>query len=113
MNLTCCINENDYLLGGNQEMLRVLDPVAETRPAESDLPLRVMESLDKLRVALVWSGHAATVKFWPVLERTVEELFRPREVRRVYKSSTWNVTGPAEIEELARGIDFAIVGVGA
>ncbi len=94
-------------------MLRVLDPVAETRPAECDRPLRALEALNGLRVALVWSGHAATVKFWPVLERAIEDRFQPREVRRFYKPSTWNAASPKEIEEIVREADCAIVGVGA
>lgn len=93
--------------------LRILDPVAETRPAERAAPLPVITALAQLRVALVWSGHAATVKFWPVLERAVEDLFLPMAVRRVSKPSTWNAATPAEIDELIHGIDCAIVGVGA
>ena len=94
-------------------MLKVLDPVAEIRLVQRDQPLRVLEALDNLRVALVWSGHAATVKFWPVLERALEQTFRPREILKVYKLSTWNAASPAEIEEIARESDYAIVGVGA
>ncbi len=93
--------------------LSVLSPGAETRPVESGQPLQVIDVLDNLRVALVWSGHAATVKFWPVLERTVEALLHPREVRRVNKPSTWNAASPEEIDDFAREIDYAIVGVGA
>jgi len=105
--------KDEGIFGGNQAMLRVLDPVAESKPAERDQPLRALEALDKLRVALVWSGHAATTKFWPVLEHAIGDRFQPREVRRFYKPSTWNAASAKEIEEIVREADYAIVGVGA
>jgi hypothetical protein len=33
-------------------------------------------------------------------------------VHRLYKKSTWNVAAPEEIEELARKVDYVLVGVG-
>lgn len=93
--------------------MRVLDPLGELSAAPAGRPMRELESLDGRRVGLLWGMHAASVKFWPILEEVVQERFRPSEVIKIYKGSTWNPSPPEEIKSLARQIDYAIIGVGA
>lgn len=93
--------------------IRVRDPQADIATPPEGKRLRTLEGLEGRRMGLLWSQHAATVQFWPVLERVAEAMLRPSEVHRLYKKSTWNVAAPAEIEDLARKVDYALVGVGA
>ncbi len=93
--------------------LRVLDPIAEIfKPAEGK-PLRAIQSLEGKRVGLLWGRHAASMKFWPVLEDVVVAKFTPSEAVRLYKKSTWNPAPLPDVEELATKIDYALIGVGA
>ncbi len=92
--------------------LRVRDPLAEIHEAAERKQIGALQSLEGRRVGLLWSQHASSVKFWPVLEKVVEAKFRPSEVHRLYKQSTWNVVSPAELEEFVRKVDYVVVGVG-
>ncbi len=94
-------------------VLRVLNPLGEINKAPEGKPLRPLEALEGRRLGLLWSRHTASVNFWPALEEVVEARYRPSEIHRLYKRSTWNPATPAEIEEFARKVDFAVVGVGA
>lgn len=93
--------------------IRVRSPLADINEAPRGKPVRALLSLEGRRMGLLWSQHAATVKFWPVLETIAEAKFRPSEVRRLYKTSTWNVATPDEIDALASKVDYVLVGVGA
>ena len=92
--------------------IRVRDPLAEINKARAGKKIRALRSLEGRRMGLLWGQHASSVKFWPVLEKVAEATFRPSEVHRVYKKSTWNVAPSEEIEELARKVDYVLVGVG-
>jgi len=92
--------------------IRVRSPLAEISEAPAGKQVRALPSLEGRRMGLLWSQHASSVKFWPVLETVAEAAFRPSEVHRLYKKSTWNVAAPDEIEELARKVDYVLVGVG-
>lgn len=93
--------------------MRIMDPVGELAKAPEGRPLRRLEALGGRRIGLLWSKHAASVKFWPVLEEVLVERFRPSEIVRLYKQSTWNPAPQEEVEEFARKIDYAVIGVGA
>ena len=93
--------------------LQVLDPVGDIAEPEDGKPRRLLEDLTGKRVGLLWGKHAASIEFWPVLERTLEEIYVPSEIHRAEKPSTWNPADPATIEELAKKIDYAVIGVGA
>ena len=93
-------------------VLRVLDPLAEINKPGARKPVRRVQSLQGKRVGLLWGGHAATVKFWPVLEEVVMKKFGAQPVR-LYKNSSWNPAPVADVEDLAGKIDYAFVGVGA
>ncbi len=92
--------------------IRVRSPLAEINQAPAGEPVRALHSLVGRRMGLLWSQHASSVKFWPVLETVAEATFRPSEVHRLYKTSTWNVAPPGEIEAFARKVDYVLVGVG-
>jgi hypothetical protein len=92
--------------------IRVRSPLAEINEAPAGKRVRALPSVEGRRMGLLWSQHASSVKFWPVLEKVAEATFRPSEVHRLYKKSTWNVAAPEEIEELARKVDYVLVGVG-
>ena len=80
--------------------IRVRSPLADINEAPRGKPVRALPSLEGRRLGLLWSQHASSVKFWPVLETVVEAKFRPSEVHRLYKKSTWNVAPPDEIDAL-------------
>jgi hypothetical protein len=92
--------------------IKVRDPLAEINKAAERERVGALQSLEGKRVGLLWSQHASSVKFWPVLEKVVEAKFRPSEVHRLYKQSTWNVVSPTELEEFRQKVDYVLVGVG-
>ncbi len=92
--------------------IRVRSPLADINQAPAGKTVRALPSLEGGRMGLLWSQHASSVKFWPVFEKVAEARFRPSEVRRLYKASTWNVAPADDIIELARHVDYAFVGVG-
>lgn len=93
--------------------IRVRSPLADINEAPQGKPVRALLSLEGRRMGLLWSQHAATVKFWPMLETVAEAKFLPSELHRLYKTSTWNVATPDEIDALASKVDYVLVGVGA
>ncbi len=93
--------------------IRVRSPLAEINKAPQGRPVRALPSIEGRRMGLLWSQHAATVRFWPVLEKVAEARFQPSEVHRLYKTSTWNVATPGEIDGFVRQVDYVLVGVGA
>jgi len=92
--------------------LRIRDPQADINTPPEGRRVRTLEVLEGRRIGLLWSQHASSEKFWPVFERVAEARFRPTEVHRLYKQSTWNVATADEIEALARQVDYVLVGVG-
>jgi hypothetical protein len=48
-----------------------------------------------------------------VLEAVAQTRYRPAEVHRLYKTSTWNVATPEEVGTFAPKVDYVLVGVGA
>lgn len=93
-------------------VIRVLDPIADINKPAAGKPFRNIDSLQGKRVGLLWGRHAASMKFWPVLEEVVVKQLAAEPVR-LYKYSTWNPAPLAEVEALAGRIDYALIGVGA
>jgi len=93
-------------------VLRVLDPLAEINKPAGRKPTRRIETMNGKRIGLLWGGHAATVKFWPVLEAVVLKKFASQAVK-LYKNSSWNPAPLPDVEDFASKIDYAFVGVGA
>jgi hypothetical protein len=99
-------------LGRHEMTIRVRSPLADINEAPPGNTVRALPALEGRRMGLLWSQHASSVKFWPVFEKIAEARFRPAEIRRLYKTSTWNVAPPDDIIELARNVDYVFVGVG-
>ena len=94
------------------ERLVFYDPVAEIAVTETR-PVRPIETLRGGRMGLIWGGHGSTTKFWPVFEKTVQAMYEPKAVHKIYKHSTWNPAPKEDMEALAAKIDYAIIGIGA
>jgi hypothetical protein len=92
--------------------IRVRSPLAEIATPEKGRALRRLEVLEGGRLGLLWSQHASSAKFWPVLEKIAAEVYAPSEVHRLYKDSTWNVAPPEQVRDLAGKVDYVLVGVG-
>lgn len=93
--------------------MRVFDPSGEIKRISGSKPRQLLETVTGKRVGFLWGGHGATATFWPVLEEVVQEMFRPSEVSKLYKESTFNPAPLPQVEEFASKIDYAIIGVGA
>lgn len=83
--------------------------------------LRKLDTPSRKRVAFLWGMHGNSLKFWPVFEQHVEELYQPSDVYRHYKKeangqfmgNTW-IPAPLEvIKEITEKVDFGVCGVGA
>ncbi len=92
--------------------IRVRNPLADIATHDEGQALKRLESLEGARLGLLWSQHASSAKFWPVLEEVAAEVYAPAEVHRLYKDSTWNVAPPHQVQEFAAKVDFVLVGVG-
>jgi len=92
--------------------LRIRDPRADINSPPEGKKVRRLETLAGSRVGLLWSQHASSEKFWPVFEQVVAARLHPAEVHRLYKDSTWNVATPEQVADLARRVDYVLVGVG-
>lgn len=91
---------------------RVLDPLAEINKAPEGKKVRPVDTLIGKRLGLLWSQHASSAKFWPILEKVAVEDLKPTEVHKLYKQSSWNPAPPEELEPFLEKVDFVIVGVG-
>ena len=92
-------------------VIRVLDPLGEINKPAKRKPLRGIDSPHSKRVGLLWGRHASSVKFWPAFEEVILKKFVSKPVR-LYKNSSWNPAPITDIEDLARKVDYAFVGVG-
>jgi hypothetical protein len=93
-------------------MIEIVSPVGHPR-VQAQAPRRVLETLAGRSVGFIWNQYQATVSFWPRLERALEDLCRPRAVERAYKTNTWSPLGKERFQEIARSVDYLVVGVGA
>jgi hypothetical protein len=84
--------------------------------------LKTVEDIHGQRVALLWGMHDLSTKFWPVFEREVLDIYKPREVHKHYKEdtgdgkfkgNTWIPAPLSDIQEMASQVDYAVAGVGA
>lgn len=92
--------------------LKVLEPLADIQEQDKGKEIRPLNQLEGKRMGLLWSQHASSAKFWPVLEEVVKERLHPSEVHKYYKSSSWNTASPEELKNLVQKVDYMIVGVG-
>jgi hypothetical protein len=92
--------------------IRLLDPTGSVAKIERREEHRI-ESLTGKRVAFVFNQHRSALDFWNALEREVEKKFKPSAAHRLYKENTWAPAPRAEMDQLMRKTDYALVGMGA
>lgn len=93
-------------------VIRILDPVGDVAPVPRLTP-RALGALDGRAVGYVFNHHPAAVRVWRRLEDEIARRFRPSEVRRVDKPNVATSVPRGELERLAAGTDYVLVGVGA
>jgi hypothetical protein len=91
---------------------QVLDPLGEINKAADGKKIRRVDSLVGKRLGLLWSQHASSVEFWPILEKVAQEVFKPSQVHKLYKKSSWNPAPPEELLPFLEKVDYVLVGVG-
>lgn len=90
----------------------LFDPVCETEAVKQQTELK-LDGLKGKRVGYIFNQHYSALAFWETLEKEIEKELSPSAVRRVYKKNTFAPAPKAEIEQLIRHTDYALVGVGA
>jgi hypothetical protein len=65
------------------------------------------------RLGFIWNQYQTTRNFWPRLERSVENVCSPQDVKRAYKENTWTPLDKARFAELTAAVELLVVGVGA
>lgn len=93
-------------------MIELVSPIGHPR-VEAQAARRAMDTPIGKRVGFIWNQYSVTQNFWPRLERAIENLCAPPAVRRVYKSNTWMPLEKPKFDELAKDVDYLVVGVGA
>jgi ABC-type microcin C transport system duplicated ATPase subunit YejF len=92
--------------------IQLFDPVAEVEQVERRAE-RALDSVKGKRVGYVFNQHVSSLHFWKHLETQVAARLQPSSELKVYKPNTWAQAPKAEMEELLRRTDLALVGVGA
>lgn len=90
-------------------LLNPTGQVAKTERQEE----KVLEVLGGKKVGFIFNQHACALDFWKALEQEVVRTYRPAAVHRIYKENTWAPAPKADVDELVRETDYALVGVGA
>lgn len=93
-------------------MIELISPLGHPRIEEQALRRR-LGTVTGRRLGFIWNQYQTTRNFWPRLERAVEEVCKPQEVKRAYKENTWTPLEKSRFAELAAGVDALVVGVGA
>lgn len=93
-------------------MIELISPLGHPR-IEEQAPRRRLGTVTGRRLGFIWNQYQTTRNFWPRLERAVEEVCKPQEVKRAYKENTWTPLEKSRLAELAAGVDALVVGVGA
>lgn len=92
--------------------IQLLDPTGQV----ATIKLQEEHALDSLkgkRVGYVFNQHKSGLAFWEALEREIERKFSPASVCRIYKENTWAPAPKAEMEQLIKETDYALVGLAA
>ncbi len=92
--------------------IQLFDPVFDVEVVQQHVE-RGLESLHGKKIGYVFNQHVSALAFWKSLEQEIENKLKPASVHRVYKSNTWASAPKADVEELRKQTDFALIGVGA
>lgn len=90
----------------------LFDPVCEVEAFERKTEHK-LDGLKGRKVGYVFNQHVSALSFWKELEQEIEKNLHPSAVHRLYKTNTWAPAPRAEVEQLMRQTDYALVGVGA
>lgn len=93
-------------------MLELISPLGRP-PLGTQAARTRLESVTGRSVGFIWNQYPATRGFWPHFERAIEALCKPKHVERAYKSNTWMPLETERYAELAKSVDYLIIGVGA
>ena len=93
-------------------MIQVYDPMG--LPAAQTVNKRkLLSTLVNKKVAFVWNQYISTTRFWPELEKSVEAIYEPLAIQRIYKENTWNTASREQMDKTLAESDYLVVGVGA
>ncbi len=92
--------------------IQMLDPVGDVETVVR-VKERALTSLASLRIGYVFNQHVTALAFWKRLEQEVGGRHKPSAVHTLYKVNTWAPAPQADMDKLAREVDYALVGVGA
>lgn len=90
----------------------LFDPVCEVEAVQRNAERR-LDSLKNRKIGYIFNQHISALDFWSALEREIEMKLMPSAVHRVYKTNTWAPAPRADVEQLIRQTDYALIGVGA
>ena len=90
----------------------LFDPVCDVETVQRHAE-QGLESLTNRKIGYIFNQHISALEFWKVLEREIDRKFKPASVHRVYKTNTWASAPKADVEQLIRETDYALIGVGA
>jgi hypothetical protein len=93
-------------------MLELIDPVGYPRIQEQ-ASRRTLDTPVGRRMGFIYNQYPVTQSFWKRLERALEDLCKPPQVERAYKTNTWAPLEPAKFKQIADAVDYLVVGVGA
>lgn len=92
--------------------IQLFDPVFEVEMVRQQKE-RGLGSLRGKKVGYIFNQHVSALDFWKAFEAEMEKELAPALAHRVYKSNTWASAPKAEVDELIKQTDYALVGVGA
>jgi hypothetical protein len=92
--------------------IEIFDPVFDVEVVQQQAE-RGLESLHGKKVGYVFNQHVSALDFWKALEQEIGRKLSPADVHRVYKANTWASAPKADVEELRKQTDYALIGVGA
>jgi hypothetical protein len=90
----------------------LFDPVCEVETVQQQ-PEQRLDNLKNRRIGYIFNQHVSALEFWKVLETEIEKKLMPSAVHRLYKVNTWASAPKADVEQLIRQTDYALIGVGA
>ena len=93
-------------------MIELISPLGYPKIEEQAERKRLGTAVGR-RLGFIWNQYQTTRNFWPRLERAVENVCSPQEVKRAYKENTWTPLDKARFADLIATVDCLVVGVGA
>ncbi len=93
-------------------MFQVYDPTG-LPAAHAVTKRRTLSTLVNKNVGFIWNQYVSTNRFWPELEKSIEAIYEPHAVQRIYKENTWSPAPRDKLDKTLAQSDYLVVGVGA